>query len=99
MDYSTAGWVLLGLIWFAVALYVIVLMKRVWQDQLVRCPETGAVTLIRIQQVARSGMPSFIDVERCGLWPDKQACMRSCLSRRRDIPRGLRIDARGLRPY
>jgi hypothetical protein len=99
MDYTTLGWIFIGFIWLAVALYVASLVRQLWKEQLVRCPETGAVTLIRHQQAARSGMPPVIEVERCGLWPDKQACLRTCLLRLRDIPRGLRTDARGLRPF
>jgi hypothetical protein len=98
MDYPTAGWALIALVWLALALYVLWLVWPAWKDRLARCPETSAVTLIRIRRVARPGMPSFIDVEQCGLWPDKQACLRTCLVRRSDIPR-LRTDSRGLQPF
>jgi hypothetical protein len=99
MDYPELGWTMMGLIWLAIALYVLSLVRQTWKDQLVRCPETGAVTRILCQQAARPGLPAVIEVERCGLWPEKQACLRTCLSRVREFPEGFRTDARGLRPF
>lgn len=87
MDTAMAGWLLLALGWGALAIYVTSLVRRVWQDSLVRCPETNAVALIRLQRAAPDG--GATGVERCNLWPQEQRCARGCLARRAIWPRVL----------
>ena len=99
MDYPTLGWVLLGLLWLALALYVISLVRRIWHDELVRCPQTNAVTLIRIQRVAQAGAAPVAGIERCGLWPEHQDCARNCLAHRSEWPRAGIVKGRSLQPF
>lgn len=96
MDYPTAGWILIALIWLAIALYVVWMIGPAWKDKLLRCPDTGSVALVGIRQFARAGKAPGIEVERCGLWPDKQGCERGCLQHYGESSSGLRVDGRGL---
>jgi hypothetical protein len=96
MDYSTIGWILIALIWASIAAYVFWMIGPVWKDKLLRCPDTGAVALVGIRQVMRAGKAPAIEVDRCGLWPEKQGCDRGCLSQFGETSPGLRVDGRGL---
>jgi hypothetical protein len=98
MDYSLAGWTIIVLIWLSIGVYVHWLIGPALKDKLMRCPETNAVTLVGVSHSARLGKGSRMEVERCGLWPEKEQCARGCLARYEETPNGLRIDSRGLDP-
>jgi len=99
-DFATVGWAMATAIWVAVAVYAYWLVGLVWKDSLMRCPETGSITLVGIEPASRrAGTAPGVIVRRCGLWPGKIDCARGCLARFGEISPGYRVNVHALRPF
>ena len=100
MDFSTLGWIVGVVAALALVLYVFWMIARVWKDRLMRCPETGAITLVGIEPAARQdGQAPAVAVQRCGLWPEKRQCTQGCLARYRETSSGYKVKLSALRPF
>jgi hypothetical protein len=99
-DFATAGWTVGIAAWLALALYACWIAWRVWKDRLMRCPETGSITLVGIEPASRrAGKAPEVKVQRCGLWPEKMDCARGCLARYGETSPGYRVNLDALRPF
>lgn len=99
-DIATAGWMVGVVASLALALYVGWIAWRVGKNRLMRCPETGAVTLVGIEADSRhAGKTPAVKVERCALWPDEMGCARGCLARYDETSPGFRVNLDALRPF
>lgn len=86
--------------WLALALYVCWIVRQVCKNTLMRCPETGAVTLVGIETASRSAVRApGVKVQRCGLWPNKKNCASGCLARYEETEPGYRVNLDALRPF
>ena len=112
-DYSLWVWGVGIAAWLAFVVYVYWIARQVWKDRLMRCPETGAITLVGVEYASlRTGVegPSVnsdrpsprspaLTVQRCGLWPERASCSRSCLARYEETLPGLAVNLDSLRPF
>ena len=89
MDISTTAWVIGAIVWFALLAYILWILGPVWKDRLVRCPETGGVTLVGLQRVI-TPQGQNIRVVRCALWPGKRECSRACAASCTELSHGPR---------
>jgi len=98
---TTAGWILMAAFWLVVAFYVGRLIMRIWNERMVRCPETGAITLVRLTPAARGdGNAPGAEVEHCLLWQDgKEHCAQGCLARNPEACPVHRVNMPALRAY
>ena len=98
--FSIAGWVLLAAIWVLVVIHLCRTLRQVWTELLVRCPETGAVSVIRVRPAGRRDIKSAaLEIQHCGLWPGEQDCRRGCLNRFLEASPGYRVNLKSLRPF
>ena len=99
-DFATAGWMVGIAAALALSLYVGWIIWRVGKDRLMRCPETGAVTLVGIEPDSRrAGKAPEVMVQRCGLWPEKMGCAQGCLARYDETSPGYKVNLDALRPF
>ena len=100
MDFATVGWTVAIAAFLALALYVGWIVWRAQRDRLMRCPETGSITLVGIEPAARGdGKAPGVEVQRCGLWPEKQDCDQGCLARHEETAPGHKVNLHALRPF
>lgn len=93
-------------IWIAaLTAMVVVLLTIVWwlwplrSGQMMRCPTTGSIALVRVETVRRSAeRPPEPRVRHCDLWPLTKPCDRGCLQRYHEIE-GTRFNIEALRPF
>jgi hypothetical protein len=99
--FATAGWIVMAALWLLVAFYVYRIIRQNGSERLVRCPETGAITLVSIAPAARrDGDASALEVRHCALWQDRQEdCAQGCLTRYPEMSPGYRVNLRALRPF
>jgi hypothetical protein len=98
--FSVAGWVLLAAVWLLVVIHLCRTLRQVWTELLVRCPETGAVSVIRVRPATRRDFQSAaLEVRHCGLWPGEQNCRRGCLHRFAETSPGYPVSLKSLRPF
>jgi hypothetical protein len=91
---ETAG-VILGMAGLVIVGATIVwLIDRFSRDRIMRCPETGAVTIVRV--VEREGVPV---VQRCESWLQVRNCKQGCLARYAETGPGVRVNVDALRPF
>jgi hypothetical protein len=100
MNTETVGWmlVLLGLAAFVGLSYWLIRMAS--RGQLMRCPETGAVSIVQVAPTAddkRKG--SALRVTQCDLWPQKKGCAQGCLARHAETGPGFHVNLDALRPF
>lgn len=99
-DFAIAVWAVGIAAWLAFALYVLWISRQVWKDRLMRCPETGAVTLVGVECASPdTGNAPRLTVRRCRLWPEKADCARGCLARYGETPPGFPCSLHALRPF
>ena len=97
---ETIVWITVIAAFVTFGAWVIRLAGRFSSHRLMRCPETGAVTLVNVQEVARPGGKGTVPVvRRCELWPERKDCARSCLERYDETEPGFRINPHALRPF
>ena len=100
MDFATVVWAVGIAAWLAFFLYVFWIARQVWKDRLMRCPETGAITLVGVEYASPgNGNAPKLTVQRCGLWPEKAGCARGCLARYGDTLPGFLDSLRALRSF
>lgn len=97
---ETLGWIAAIAAFVTFGAWVIRLAGRFSSDRLMRCPKTGAVTLVGVEEVARpGGNETEPVVQRCELWPERKDCAQTCLERYDETEPGFRINLRALRPF
>jgi hypothetical protein len=97
---ATLGWIVVIAALVAFGAWVIWLAGRFSSDRLMRCPETGAITLVGVHEVTQlDGKGTEPVVWRCELWPEKKNCAQSCLARYNETQPGFRINLHSLRPF
>lgn len=98
MDGDITTWVavIAGSLVFCGLLYATLSPKR----RMMRCPETGSISLVRVTPVpGAGGKSSEIRVAQCDLWPGKQGCAQGCLARYGEVASGWRENLQALRPF
>jgi hypothetical protein len=97
---ATLGWAVAIAALVTVGAWVIRLAGRFSSDRLMRCPETGAVTLVGVHEITQlDGKGTEPVVWRCELWPERKNCAQSCLARYKETEPGFRINLHALRPF
>ncbi|MBI3043990.1 MAG: hypothetical protein HYY78_14315 [Betaproteobacteria bacterium] len=100
MEFATIVWTVGIAAWLAFIIYVFWFARQVWEDRLMRCPETGAVALVGVEYVSpRPGAAPGLTVQRCGLWPGRKDCARGCLARYDEVLPGFTPHPDALRPF
>jgi hypothetical protein len=68
--------------------------------RLMRCPESGSIAYVEVQEVWLPGETSPTPrVTRCDLWPLRKPCDRGCLRRYHESVPGRRVNVDALRPF
>lgn len=98
-EFGTVVWAVGIAAWAAFVVYVIWISRQVWNDRLMRCPETGEIVLVGVNYAApdTGGEPRLV-VRRCGLWPSRAGCDRGCLARYEETVPGFPPNIKALRP-
>lgn len=97
---TIVGWAVAIVALVAFGGWVVWLTNRFSTDRLMRCPETGAVTLVGVDEVSRpDGKGTQPVVWRCELWPERKNCAQNCLVRYGETEPGFRINLHALRPF
>lgn len=100
MGVETAAWMLGLAVMVGLVVLVYRMMSRIRNLRLMRCPETGSITIVRAERVASGdGQAQALTVLRCGLWPERKNCDRGCLARYDETTSGYRVNLRALRPF
>lgn len=71
-------------IWFLFCLTALIKLARYRKRRLLRCPETGGVAIVDIEETSltdQDGGRSYLRVRNCRLWPERRHCGRGCLTR------------------
>lgn len=99
-DLAILGWTMAIAAVVAFGAWVIWLTNRYLTDRLMRCPETGAVTLVRAEEHSRPGGNATKPVVQwCELWPERKDCAQGCLARYDETEPGFKINLYALRPF
>ncbi len=100
VEADTVGWMVavVGLLAFGGLLYW--LIDLVSRDRMMRCPETGSITFVRVASAGDGDENARrATVTRCDLWPGKKGCAQGCLVRYSETTPGLRVNLNALRPF
>lgn len=96
MDYSIVVWML---VLIAVAVFGALFY---WLNDMVsrarrmmRCPETGTITFVRVAHAAEG----TARVVQCESWPERKNCNQGCLARYHESTPGLHVNLDALRPF
>lgn len=101
MEMTTVGWLAALAVLVVGAFYVYRLTGRLSKDRLMRCPETGAIALVGVERRSSpDGGGRDVEVEHCGLWPEKAGCAQNCLERYDETSPGVvPVNTDALRPF
>lgn len=95
-----AGWILGFAVMVALAFFVYWMVSRLWNFRLMRCPETGLITLVAVvPEPPGAGKAPGVMVQKCDLWPEREDCARGCLARYEESTHGYRVNLHALRPF
>jgi hypothetical protein len=90
----------------ALAALLIVGVLMVWlteifsRSRMMRCPETGAIKIVRVVPVRRGeGRGPGVAVQQCDSWPERKGCTQGCLARYSETGPGLQVSLDALRPF
>ncbi len=90
------------LIWLFLSFMALLKLVRYRNRRLLRCPETGGVAIVDIEETlserGAAGRP-HLRVKTCQLWPEKKDCGRGCLSRCSGSWGSYEFDLASLRPF
>jgi len=97
MAIETVVWIV-GLV--IVGVFMLWLIVVLSSGQVMRCPDTGAVSFVRVAQApeGRRETPKVI-VSQCNLWPARKGCAQGCLVRYWESKSGLQVNLHALRPF
>jgi len=97
MVIETVVWIVGLVVVGGLLLWLIVTLSK---GQVMRCPETGAVSFVCVAQIASSGRKApNVMVSRCNLWPERKSCAQGCLARYGKTRTGLQVNLEALRPF
>lgn len=100
MNIDIMAWimVLAGVAAFSAIVYW--LINMVSRGRMMRCPETGAVSVVHVVRTAGGEVKApGLSVTQCDLWPQKKDCAQGCLARYGETAPGFRINLNALRPF
>jgi len=97
MAIETAVWIVVLAVGGGLLLWLIVALSK---GQVMRCPETGAVSFVRVAHApgGKREMPEVV-VRQCNLWPARRGCAQGCLARYWETANGLQVNLDALRPF
>src|SRR5688572_28300772 len=100
MIIETAG-VILGIAGLVTAGVLMVwLIDRFSRSRMMRCPETGAITVVRVVPVRTGeGKGLGVTVQWCDSWLERKGCTQGCLARYSETGPGLQVNLNALRPF
>ena len=100
MNMDMTVWIvaLVGVAAFGAIVYWLTEMSS--RGRMMRCPETGAVSVVQVVRTAgEDAITPGLAVTQCDLWPQKKGCAQGCLARYRETEPGFRINLNALRPF
>lgn len=100
MIIETAGGILAiaGLV--TAGVLMVWLIDRFSKSRMMRCPETGAITVVRVMPAADGeGKGPGVAVQWCDSWPERKGCTQGCLARYSETGPGLQVNLNALRPF
>ena len=100
MNVDSVAWiiVLVGIV--AMGGFLWWLLAMVSRGRMMRCPETGAISIVQVAPTAGSAEKApGLTVTQCDLWPQTKDCAQGCLSRYRETAPGWRVNLNALRPF
>ena len=90
-------------IWIALILGAYVKLERTRNRKLLRCPESGAITVVDIEEMSRETNSTarwpHLRVRSCELWPERKDCGRGCLIRCSEAWGSYGSNLASLRPF
>ena len=98
MTLTELQWLATALAFATVPAVALLLIAFATRGRLLRCPETGSVALVEVDQNAR-GEPREAAVRQCDLWPRRRACAQGCLARLPETAPGCGVRLKALRPF
>ena len=100
MNTDTAAWIIVLAGMAAMGGFLYWLLATVSRGRMMRCPETGAISVVRVVTTAgREEKAPGLTVTQCDLWPQKKDCAQGCLSRYSETAPGWRVNLNALRPF
>ncbi len=90
------------IIWVILALTAYSSLARYRKRRLLRCPETGGVATVDIEETLSAGPTGRrlrLRVKNCRLWPERGSCCRGCLIRCSQTWGSYGFDLATLRPF
>ena len=90
-------------IWITLTLMALIKLERYRKRKLVRCPESGAISLVGIKEETPgpdeiTARP-LLRVKKCSLWPERIDCARGCLNACSTTYGNWRFDLASLAPF
>lgn len=83
----------------AIAIFIVLWLVPARKKRLMRCPETGAITLVETGAARGEGAAREVTVCWCDLWPARKNCVRACLVRYPETTPGYRVNIKALRRF
>ena len=100
MEPETTTWIMTIASLAVFALVLLWLVRVLTRARLMRCPETGSVTFVRIAPAPQGeAKGAGVAVTQCDMWPDRKDCAQGCLARYPEVSPGSRVDLHSLRPF
>jgi len=89
--------------WMVIALTALIKLAGYRKKRLLRCPESGSVTLVEIGENGHlpeqaPGEPR-LRVKNCQLWPERKGCGLGCLTRLSEGWEGYGLNLSSLKPF
>jgi len=90
-------------LWMVIALTALIKLAGYRKRRLLRCPESGSVTLVEIGENTllpeqAPGKPR-LGVKNCQLWPERKGCGWGCLTRCSEGRQGYGFNLSSLKPF
>jgi hypothetical protein len=98
-DWGAINWAIAIIALFCVVGVTRRVLRLLPEERLMRCPDTGTITLVETEHTYPEKGDPRIRVQRCELWPEHAACNRGCLSRYSESTAGFRMRLHALRPF
>jgi len=91
-----------AIVWIVLILGAYIRLALARSRKLVRCPDSGAITFVDIEENAQGTGSTArwpdLKVKNCRLWPERKDCSRGCLVRCRESWGSYGVNWSALRP-
>lgn len=98
-DWGAINWAIAVIALVCVAAAIHWVLGLLPKDRLMRCPDTGKITMVETEGTYPETGDPGVRVRGCELWPKYANCSRGCLSRYSETTAGFRIRLDALRPF